>query len=111
MGRGMISLGAFLVAATVAYWVSDAVGWVPSQPNEHWSPLLAKAGLVCIAAGLVLRVLSPARARIAKGRCATCGRVTAPGHLYCMDHLQASVNAWRDQTRSGMIGGPKGRRL
>ena len=109
MGRGLISLGAFLVVATVAYWVSDAVGLIPTQTGESWSPLLAKAGLVCVAAGLVLRVLSPARKRIAKGRCATCGRVTAAGHLYCMDHLQASVNAWRDQTRAGIVGRPKGR--
>ncbi len=109
MGRGLVSLGAFLVVATVAYWVSDAVGLIPTQSHDTWSPLLVKAGLVLIAAGVALRVLNPARARIAKGRCATCGRVTAAGHLYCMDHLQASVNAWRDQTRAGMTGRSKGR--
>jgi hypothetical protein len=70
---------------------------------------LIAAGLVCLAAGLLLRVLTPAGKRIAKGRCETCGRTTLPGHPYCMDHLQASVNAWRDQTRAGMAARPKGR--
>jgi len=110
MGRRLLSFGAFLLAATVVYWMSDAIGWIPSHAEEHWSTLLAKAALVCIAAGLVLRALSPARIKMAKGRCATCGRATPIGHMYCMDHLQESVNTWRDQTRAGMTGARRGRR-
>lgn len=103
MGRGLITSGAALLAATVAFWVSDALGWIASSIDDQISPLTLKAGLAFLAAGVILRLLSPVRTQLGRTRCATCGRPTARGHVYCLDHLQASVNAWRDQTRDGLL--------
>ena len=109
MGRGLITLGTVLLAVTVGLWVADAVGWIPSATDDHLSSLTAKGALALLAGGLILRLTSPVRSQWGQNRCATCGRPTARGHRYCLDHLQASVNAWRDQTRDGMLHKPKPR--
>jgi len=108
MGRGLVTTGMVLLALTVGLWVSDAVGWIDTSLDDHAAPVTLKAGLALLAVGLILRLLSPVRQQLGRSRCATCGRPTPRGHLYCLDHLQASVNAWRDQTRDGLLRRPKG---
>ena len=104
MGRGLTTLGAVLLLATLALWIGDAVGaWNDLDPAIAGWTLKAGAGL--LAAGVLLRVLYPVGRKVVHGRCAVCGHPIERGHTYCRDHLQETVNASRDETRSRMLRG------
>jgi len=107
MGRRFFFLGAMLMLATVALWVGDVTGLVPSTADDHWSQLTLKAGMVALAAALLLRVLAPVSGRMSQGRCRVCGHRTERGHTLCLDHLQETVNATRDKAREAIAGRPK----
>lgn len=107
MGRRLQWLGALLILATVALWVADSVDWIGVSTDDRWSGLTLKAGLTALAAALLLRLLAPVTTMIGAGRCTVCGRSTERGHTYCLDHLQETVNAARDQARSQPISRPK----
>lgn len=94
-----MATGAGLVALTIACWVAEAAGWLAAGSTDRLSQPSAKLGVVLLAAGFVLRLVSPVRRRLQAGRCVRCGSAVLPGHLYCSVHLQDSVNAWRDETR------------
>lgn len=109
MGRGLVATGALLLAVTVSLWVAEAAGWLPTTFDDRISRLTLHGALACLAGGLALRLLSPVRSQLARGRCRTCGRPTERGHPYCLDHMQESVNAWRDASREGMLRKPRAR--
>jgi len=94
MSRRLFLLGCLLLLATVALWVSDVLGFVPTSTD-----LTLKAGIVALAAALLLRLLTPVSGLITQGRCRVCGTRTERGHTYCLDHLQETVNATRDRAR------------
>lgn len=98
MGRSFLSLGAFLLVATVALWIAGAADWMPEHAADAASAISMKAGLVLIAASFVFRMMSPVARRMRKSHCAACGRPVEKGHLYCLDHLQETVHATRDKT-------------
>jgi predicted nucleic acid-binding Zn ribbon protein len=62
-----------------------------------------------VAASLVLRVVAPVTKHLAKGRCSVCGVPVERGSIYCMDHLQQTVNAYRDRSREATLPQPKPR--
>jgi hypothetical protein len=101
MGRRFFLLGSLLLVATVALWIADAANVIPSSTDDNWSGLTLKAGMVALAAALLLRVLAPVSGFMAKGRCTVCGRLTERGHTYCLDHLQETVNSMRDGRSQG----------
>ena len=109
MGRGLLALGALLLTLTVSLWVADAVGWMSVAADNRISGLTLRGAIVCLVGGFALRLLSPVRSQFGRSRCRTCGRATERGHLYCLDHMQESVNAWRDATREGMLRKPRTR--
>lgn len=93
--------------ATVVLWVADVMGVIPSATDDHWSQLTLKAGMIALAAALLLRLLAPVSGRMAQGRCRICGNRTERGHTLCLDHLQETVNATRDRARDAIAGHPK----
>lgn len=99
MSRRLFLLGCLLLLATVALWVLDVLGFVPTPTDDQWSHLTLKAGIVALAAALLLRLLTPVSGLITQGRCRVCGTRTQRGHTYCLDHLQETVNATRDRAR------------
>jgi hypothetical protein len=99
MGRRLLGLGVMLIVTTVALWVAEVADWIPASTDDRWSSLTLKAGLIALAAGVVFRILAPLAGTAGKGRCTVCGRSTERGHVYCLDHLQATVNATRDEAR------------
>ena len=103
MGRRLQGLGVMLIAVTVALWVAEVAAWIPESTDDRWSGLTMKAGLIALAAGLLLRILAPVAGMLRKRRCTVCGRSTERGHTYCLDHLQETVNAARDDSRSRPI--------
>jgi predicted nucleic acid-binding Zn ribbon protein len=98
MGRSFFSLGAFLLVATVFLWIAGPAGWMSEHAADASSAISLKAGIVLILASLVLRMMSPVAKQITKSHCAACGRPVARGHIYCLDHLQETVNQTRDRT-------------
>jgi len=107
MGRRLFLIGSLLVAVTVLLWAGDATGAIPSSTDDRWWRLTLEAALVALAASFVIRLLTPVSGMIAKSRCTVCGRPTERGHLYCLDHLQETVNAGREQARSRSAHPPK----
>jgi predicted nucleic acid-binding Zn ribbon protein len=103
MGRGLATFGSVLLLLTLALWIGDAVGALPAADVASWSGITLKAGAALLAAGLLLRVVSPVRHKLVHGRCAVCGHPVERGHTYCRDHLQATVNTYRDQTRDHLM--------
>ena len=104
MDRRLFWLGSISLLATLALWVGDAAELIPRSTNDRWAGLTLKAGIVALALALVLRLLAPVATMRQKGRCAVCGQSTERGHVYCLDHLQETVNATRDlshRTSSG----------
>jgi hypothetical protein len=75
------------------------MGFIPSSTDDQWSRLTLKAGMVALAAALVLRLISPVTGLMAQGRCSVCGNRTERGHTLCLDHFQETVNATRDKAR------------
>ena len=102
MDRRLRWLGSMLILLTVALWVADAAAWIPRSMDDRWSGLTLKAGLVALAGAVLLRLFAPVATLRRHGRCAVCGHATERGHTYCLDHLQATVNATRDLTHGGM---------
>lgn len=107
MGRNLITLGALLLLLTVTLWIGDAAGWFPNGADDAWSPRILKAGLLLFAAGLLLRLAYPVSHQIHRSRCVVCGHPVEKGHTYCHDHLQETVNTYRDRTRDGVLRRPR----
>jgi hypothetical protein len=109
MSRRLFALGSLLLLATVGLWLADAFDWIQASTDDHWSSLTIKGAAVALAGALLMRLLSPVATVIGKGRCAICGRSTQRGHIYCLDHLQETVNVTRDQSRRGPGTAPRAR--
>ena len=107
MGRRLLGLGLMLIVVTVGLWIAEVVAWIPASTDDRWSGLTLKAGLMALGAGLLFRVLTPLAGLVPKARCTVCGRGTERGHTYCLDHLQATVNATRDESRNRPSPRPK----
>ena len=107
MGRRLLGLGVMLIAVTVALWVAETAAWIPASTDDRWSGLTLKAALIALGVGVVFRVLTPLAGMLPKGRCTVCGCSTERGHRYCLDHLQATVNATRDESRDRKPSHPK----
>lgn len=101
MGRGLFSLGSFLLVATIAIWIAGAADWISEPLDDQIGAMTLRAGLALAAAGLVLRAFSPVTKKLGQGRCAVCGVAIDRGSTYCLDHLQETVNAFRDRNRGG----------
>src|SRR5258706_6282596 len=107
MDRRLLWVGSTAILVTIAVWVADAAEWIPRSIDDRWSGLTLKAGIVALAGALLLRLLAPVANLRQRGRCTVCGHPTERGHLYCLDHLQETVNATRDLSHSQTHAGPR----
>jgi len=107
MIRRLQWFGALLIVVTVGLWVAETGGFIQGSTDDRWSGLTLKAALVALGGSLLLRVLAPIAGALRTGRCTVCGRSTKRGHTYCHDHLQATVNATRDETRNRPVPRPR----
>ena len=106
MGRSLRFLGLAVLAATAALLTAETLGWIAPGSMNAWYLAGTKIGLILLAVGVVLGLLEPMRRQLNKGRCVRCHAPTERGHRYCLDHLQETLNEYRDQTRSGMLRRP-----
>lgn len=107
MGRMLGLVGSILILSTVALWIGDATAVIPSSTDDHWWRFTLQGGVLALAGALLLRALQPVTNQLRKGRCSVCGHPTERGHVYCLDHLQATVNAARDEARRRPFERPK----
>ena len=98
MSRVLIRLGGFLVVAAVVYLAAAEIIRGGVDNKVFW--YLAGTGAVSMAAGFILTVFGRGVAAVAGRSCPRCGRRVARGHVYCDDHLQETINEYRDQQRS-----------
>jgi len=83
--------------------MADAVQWIRPGSIDLWIWWSSRLGLTLLGAGLILRLLAPVGRELRRGRCVRCGTAIERGQTYCMDHLQATVNQYRDETRAGAL--------
>ena len=55
------------------------------------------AGTLVLGAGLLAGVLSPVSRELRRGRCVRCGARIERTQTYCRDHLQQTVDEYRDR--------------
>lgn len=104
MGRTLRFLGLTLLAAAVWSSLAEAMGWAGSGLAAEWGGVALQSGLLCLAAGVVVRLLAPVGREFRKGRCVRCGAAIERGQTYCTDHLVQTVNEYRDRARERMDG-------
>ena len=109
MDRRLFWLGSISLLATLALWVADAAQLIPRSTDDRWAGMTMKVGIIALAAALILRLLAPVASRRQRGRCVVCGQSTERGHVYCLDHLQETVNATRDLSHSRASSDPRTR--
>ena len=103
MARLLRFAGILLLAATAGLMMAEGVGWASSEELRPWIWASARAGVLCLGAGILLALLSPLGRELRRGKCVRCGAPIERGQTYCRDHLQAAVNEYRDQNREGTI--------
>jgi hypothetical protein len=104
LGRTLRYLGIAILAVTAWLLMADAVGWIPAGSGDAWISRGVWAGGGCILVGILFGMMSPVGRELRRGHCVRCGVSIERGQTYCADHLQATVNEYRDQTREGVLG-------
>jgi hypothetical protein len=99
MGRTLRYLGLAFLAGAVWMVLGESAGWVSSGFATMWTKPCFAAGAVFLAAGVLSGFLGPVVRRLSGGRCVRCGAPTGRGQAYCWDHLQETVNEYRDHHR------------
>ena len=99
MSRLLLRLGGLALVGGVAYMVVGDLLFGGADYRLVKTILIA--GGVALAAGVVARIAGSAAAGLAGRSCPRCGRRVARGHVYCDDHLQETINEYRDRQRGG----------
>ena len=97
IARVLIRLGGLLIVAAVVYLPTSRL--ITGQENFKTFRNLAGAGMVSLLVGGVLWMAGRGMASIVSRSCPRCGRRVARGRVYCDDHLQDTINEYRDQER------------
>ena len=97
MQRTFITVGLALWAGLAWFVLADELGWIRADVADPWIEPLSTWGAVFVGLALILRVLSPLTRWAQSNRCLCCATRTRRGHIYCADHLQATVNRIRDE--------------
>ncbi len=96
MGRALLRLGGLLIVVAVIYLAAaELLGRVDNDVFRN----IGAAGLVCAGLGLLLTILGRGVAGIVARSCPRCGRRVPRGRVYCDDHLQETINEYRDEQR------------
>ena len=105
MARMLRYIGLFALAATACMLLAGELGWLDGDAVDTGVRMAGPAGLICLLAGMAMAALSPVGRALLAGRCARCGASIERGQTYCHDHLQETVNEYRDQAREGSYRG------
>jgi hypothetical protein len=109
MARLLRYIGIVLLSLTAGLLMAGSVGWLSDADTTPWIWTTARAGAVCLGAGVLLALLSPLGRELRRGRCVRCGVAIERRQTYCADHLQEAVNQYRDEQHDGLKRRPGGR--
>ena len=98
MAGALLRLGGILIVASVVYLAAAQVLAGAVHKSLFW--IMATVGAACVALGLVLSIAGRGIAVMVGRSCPRCGRRVARGRVYCEDHLQETINEYRDQQRN-----------
>lgn len=96
MASLLIRLGTLLLVGDLIYL---AVGESAGGADNHLFRTVLLCGGLSLAGGAVLSVLHRAKSGISGKTCPSCGKRVARGRVYCEDHLQETINRYRDEQR------------
>ncbi len=97
MSNLLFRVGGLLILGAVAYLVVAEVA--QGGANHALVRTLLWAGAISLAGGIVARIGGRATAAIVGRSCPRCGRRVARGRVYCDEHLQETINEYRDRQR------------
>ena len=97
MGRMLVRLGGLLIVVAVVYLPASRL--IAGKENPKVFRIVAGAGLICMVVGAALWIAGRGMATIVSQSCPRCGRRVGRGRVYCEDHLQDTINEYRDQQR------------
>ncbi len=97
MARLLLRVGTLLIVGAVLYAVLGET--VFGGIDNGLANTILIAGGVCLVAGIVARLAGRATAGLVARSCPRCGRRVARGRVYCDEHLQETINEYRDRNR------------
>ncbi|HKQ62977.1 MAG TPA: hypothetical protein VJS92_16925 [Candidatus Polarisedimenticolaceae bacterium] len=97
MGKKLRMFGFGLLALAAWLFLAGASAWIPESTADGWGRLTGWAGLGALALGMAGSLLAPLWRAVRGSRCVRCGVSIERGQTYCLDHLQETVNQYRDQ--------------
>ena len=98
MAPALFRLGALLVVIAVVYLAGAQI--LKGEPDKALFLDILLAGGLCLGAGLVMSMAGRGMAVLVGRSCPRCGRRVARGRVYCDDHLQETINEYKDQQRN-----------
>ena len=99
MGHLLRRLGLAIWIATIWLALAQLAGVTSAKTADGWLWRGVWAGAAVLGAGLLAGILSPVSRELRRGHCARCGTRIERGQTYCRDHLQQTVNEYRDRQR------------
>jgi hypothetical protein len=97
MSRLLRRIGLGIWLATIWLAVGQLAGLVPASLADVWLWRGIWAGAATLAAGFLLGGIGLFSQELRRGRCVRCGARIERNQTYCRDHLQATVNEYRDR--------------
>jgi len=96
MGYFLRCLGLGIWIATVGLALAQLAGMIPARADV-WLWRGAWGGTAVLGLGLLAGALSPVSRELRRRRCVRCGARIERTQTYCLDHLQQTVNEYRDR--------------
>jgi hypothetical protein len=100
MSRLLRRIGLTTWLATIWLAIAQLAGVVPSGVADVWLWRGIWAGGACLAVGFLMGGMGLFSRELRRGRCVRCGARIERSQTYCRDHLQATVNEYRDRHRT-----------
>ena len=97
MGHLLRRLGLAIWIATIWLALAQLAGVIPAHTADRWMWRAIWAGSGTFGLGLVLGILAPVSRELRRGHCIRCGVRIERTQTYCRDHLQQTVNEYRDR--------------
>lgn len=95
-------VGFLFLAVAVWLLLAGIAGWAEEGTLDALATRAGFAGAAALAAGIMIGILGRVTRPLQRSHCARCGARTERGQFYCLDHLRATVNEARDESRDAI---------
>ena len=97
MGRVLRRVGLAIWLVAIGLALAQLAGLIPAQTADRWLWRGIWTGSGALGLGLILGILAPVSRELRRGHCIRCGVRIERSQTYCRDHLQQTVNEYRDR--------------